>query len=426
MRLSEKISNRHTVAYAWLVWLVASLFYGIEYLQRVSPTVMAEPLMASFHITASTLSVISSLYFYAYAAAQIPVGLLLDRYGARRLLSLACFVISLGSLLFALSQSLWLLGFARVLIGFGSAFAFIGVLKLASSWFPDKQYPQMVGLTNSLGVIGAIFGQAPLAILINHQGWENSMIILSCVGFMISGLIWLTILDCPVCLLNRHVKKKRQLPEGQLKKALATIVRNRQCWLTACYAGLMVVPIIAFGELWAVPFLTKQYHLSTVMAANVNAAIFLGIGVGGPLNGWLSSYLDKDRDLMLTGNLCAFFALLLIIYYHIPSVWLLFLLLFIFGYATSTMLIAFSMNKNRFAREYNGTVAAFTNIIIVILGAIFQDLIGYLLDHTKATLQHATYSLATYHWALSVLPLMSLLCLILLPFLKKEENRRLI
>lgn len=423
MRLSEKISERHTLAYAWLVWFIASLFYGIEYLQRVSPTVMAQALMDSFHFNAATLSLMSSLYFYAYALAQIPVGLLLDRYGARRLLALACFTISCGSLLFALSQSLWFLGFARVLIGFGSAFAFIGVLKLASSWFPEHQYPQMVGLTNSLGVIGAIFGQAPLALLVHAQGWQMSMIILSIIGFFIAVLIWYTILDCPVCLLNRHVKKKRQLPPGQLKTALLNIIKDKQVWITALYAGMMVVPIIAFGELWAVPFLTKQYHLSTVMAANINAAIFLGIGFGGPINGWLSSVLNRSRSLMALGNSLAFCSLALVIYYPLPSLYWLFALLFVFGFSTSSMLIAFSLNKNRFPRAYNGTVAAFTNIIIVILGAIFQDIIGILLDHSRFhLLQTQGYTIETYHQALAVLPLLSALCLIVLCFIRKPVS----
>lgn len=421
MKLSESIKT-NTLAYAWLVWLVASLFYGIEYLQRVSTTVMALPLMQSFNINAATLSFISSLYFYSYAAAQIPVGLLLDKYGARKLLTAACAVISLGSLLFAVSKMLWVLGLARILIGFGSAFAFIGVLKLASSWFPDKRYPLMVGLTNSLGVAGAIFGQAPLAKLVEVSGWQHSMIILSIIGFVISILIWVTILDCPVCLLNQKVTRTRQLPPGQFKTALKIIISEPQSWVTAFYAGLMVVPIIAFGELWAVPFLAKQYNLTPVMAANVNSAIFVGIGVGGPVNGWLSAHFDKQRAVMLLGNVGALICLLAIIYTNVPYISLLFALLFAFGFFTSSMLIAFTINKQRFPREYNGTVAAFTNIVIVVLGAVFQDLLGFLLVHWKTATQHNGYTVATYHAALSVLPVMSLLCLLILFFVHKLEK----
>lgn len=402
--------------HAWLIWLVGSLFYGIEYLQRVSPTVMATPLMQTFHMNATTFSLLASLYFYAYALAQIPVGLLLDRFGMRRLLSLACALISVGSLLFALSKLLWILALARILIGFGSAFAFIGVLTLAANWFSDKHYPIMVGLTNTLGVVGAIFGQAPLAKLVEVSGWQHAMIVLSVIGFAISILMVIFIRDYPHELSKQEHILPQPLQQKELKKALKVIVRNKPSWITALYAGLMVVPIIAFGELWAVPFLTLQYHLSTVMAANVNAAIFIGIGIGGPVTGWLSNYFTHPRNFMLLGNVVSFILLLLIIYVNVHFITLLFILLFSLGFFTSSMLIAFNINKHRFPSAYTGTVAAFTNIVIVILGAIFQDILGFLLDHWKINLSHTTYNLTTYHAALSVLPVVSLACLVLVFF----------
>lgn len=405
--------------YAWVVWLVASLFYSIEYLQRVSPTVMAEPLMHAFGMNAEIFSFVSSLYFYSYAAAQIPVGLLLDRFGGRRLLSLSCLVISLGSLLFALSHVLWVLGMARILIGFGSAFAFIGVLKLASNWFPEKRYPLMVGLTNSLGVAGAIFGQAPLAALVQHIGWQESMIVLSLIGLAISILIWFTILDCPICLLRPANNHKRVVMSTPVWPALKLIFSTPQAWVTGIYAGLMVVPVIAFGELWAVPFLTKQYQLSPIMAANINSAIFIGIGFGGPLNGWLSSLLRRQKTVMFLGNVGALLSLLAILYIPGWNDYVLFAWLFCFGFCTSSMLMAFTLNKQRFEVEHNGTVAAFTNMIIVILGAFFQDFIGFMLDHWLPTLTAGDYSIADYHAALSALPILSIICLGILFCIKK-------
>jgi len=111
--MKKSISYKSFTLYPWIIWLIASLFYGIEYFQRVSPGVMAEPLMQAFHINEATLGFVDSFYLYAYAIAQIPVGLLLDEYGTRQLLAVSCFIISLGSFLFASSQLLWLLAVAR-------------------------------------------------------------------------------------------------------------------------------------------------------------------------------------------------------------------------------------------------------------------------------------------------------------------------
>ncbi len=410
--------------YGWIVWLVASLFYGIEFLQRVSPTVMADALMQSFSMNISTFSFISSLYFYAYALAQIPVGLLLDRYGARWLLALSCAVISLGSLIFAIAHVVILLCIGRILIGFGSAFAFIGVLKLASSWFPEHRYPLMVGLTNSLGVAGAIFGTAPLARLVETTGWQNSMVILSVVGFVISLLIWLTVLDRPVCLLHPHQRKLRALPNHRVFTVLKEICSHAQSWITAIYAGLMVLPIIAFGELFAVPFLTRQYHFTQVMAAAVNSAIFIGIGVGGPVNGWVAGHFKQPKEVMLLGNIGALFSLTSVVYWHFSNnPYVIATLLFIFGFCTSSMLLAFGLNKRHFPRDYSGTVAAFTNMMIVVLGAIAQDVLGLLFEAAKSGVATANDALATYHYAFVVFPIVSIICLVLWCFIWKPEKK---
>lgn len=409
--------------YAWLIWFIASLFYGLEYFQRVSPSVMAEPLMATFHINAETLGFIISFYFYAYAAAQIPVGLLLDRFGARKLLTLSCAIISIGTLLFAVAKLLILLALARLLIGFGSAFAFIGVLKLASQWYSNEKFPIMVGLTNTLGVLGAIFGQAPLAELMKHYGWSESLIIISVLGFVVSFLIWIVIQDKP----ETDCEKKLQLPHYNEKPfnigfALKDIFSCYQTWLTALYAGLMVAPIIAFAELWGVPFLIRDYHIGSIIAADLNTAIFIGIGIGGPVNGWLAGKLKQPKKIMLSGNIIALLSLIAIIYIpSLPYYWGA-LLLFIFGFSTSSMLIAFSLNKDRHSNQYSGLVTAFTNMIIMIMGAIYQPVIGKLLDaFLVVTKSPGKYTLVDFHHALIILPITSIISLFIILLIKTKS-----
>jgi len=266
--------HRYRLIDAWTVWVIAALFFSIEFFQRVSPAVMANPIMHSLHINATTLGIVNSLYLYAYAIAQIPVGLILDKFGIRKPLSIACILISFGSLLFALGQVLAALAVARILIGFGSAFAFIGTLKLISNWFAERHYPFMVGLTNTLGVLGAIAGEGPFSTMVNHLGWQHSLSIVAIIGLAVALLIWLFVKDQPdfnpdCC--SELIKHQKEPPMPQV---ILDIIQNKQSWLTAAYAGLMVAPIIAFGELWAVPFFEKVYGLSKIDAATVNTAIF--------------------------------------------------------------------------------------------------------------------------------------------------------
>ncbi len=404
--------------YAWLIWFVASLFYGLEYFQRVSPSVMAEPLMATFHINAETLGFIISFYFYAYACAQIPVGILLDKYGARILLTLSCLIISLGTLIFALAKLLVLLAIARLLIGFGSAFAFTGVLKLAGNWYSSRQFPLMVGLTNTLGVLGAIFGQEPLASMVDNMGWSLSLIYISILGFIISFLLWVIIQDKPEKDCEQSLAIKRvKAQDFKISTSIKSIFLNKQTWLTALYAGLMVAPIIAFGELWGVPFLRTDFHVNAIIAADLNTAIFVGIGVGGPLNGWLSGKFKNPKMLMYAGNLVALLCLVILIYLPM-SYFAGAFVLFMFGYSTSSMLIAFSINKERHLPQYSALVIAFTNMIIMLLGAIYQPLIGRLLDTFLQKTSPGNFTLLDFHHALIILPITSIISLLIIMKIK--------
>lgn len=419
-------SPRRIWFFAWWVWIIAALFYSIEFFQRVSPSVMAEPIRETFNISASTLGAITSLYFYAYAIAQIPVGIVLDRFGVRWPLTLACLAISMGSLVFAVGQMLALLAIARVLIGLGSAFAFIGTLKLVSSWFPDRYYPLMVGLTNTLGVLGAVAGEAPFASMVNHLGWQDSLIIISVIGLGISVLMGLGIKDHPICLDKpktcQAILYSARKGQQALRSVLKAVLLNPQTCLTAFYAGLMVAPVIAFAELWSVSFLTTAFNISNVTAAQINTSVFIGIAIGGPVNGALSRFFRSRKSVMVLGNIVALACISSIIYIPQLPEWSLYGLMFAFGFFTSSMLLAFTLNKQRHLPQHNGTVVALTNMAIMLIGAFYQWLIGFGLDHLWPQMhQAAHYSIGDFRATLTVLPLTSVCALATLLMIKDPQ-----
>ena len=123
---------------AYVIFFLASSFYLYEFVLQVAPSVMASPMMQTFHVSAEGFGVISAFYFYAYAPMQLPAGLLFDRYGPRKLMTAALMLCALGSFFFASTDSVITASMGRFLIGIGSAFSFIGVLVLASRWFPPQ------------------------------------------------------------------------------------------------------------------------------------------------------------------------------------------------------------------------------------------------------------------------------------------------
>ncbi|MEL7430373.1 MAG: MFS transporter, partial [Pseudomonadota bacterium] len=130
---------------AWFIWSLAALAFGYAFFQRVTPGIMVQDLMSEFTIGAAVLGTLSALYFYPYVIMQIPLGVLIDRWGARLLLSLALSVAGIGSVVFATATSVELAYVGRLLIGIGSAVGFLGSLAIASKWFPPHRFAMLAG-----------------------------------------------------------------------------------------------------------------------------------------------------------------------------------------------------------------------------------------------------------------------------------------
>jgi MFS family permease len=356
---------------SWIIWLTAGAFYLFEFVHRVALSVMLPELSQSFNVSSALLSGLAASYFFAYAFAQIPVGLLIDRYGTRRLLTLACLTITIGSFLFAYTDNIFLATYCRILIGFGSAFAFVGCLKLAASWFPAHRFAFIVGLTNLFGVAGALIGGNPIAHAVDAFGWRDVMYSSGIVGLVITFLLWKIVRD-------GSKNKKTEL----IRFKLLAVIENRQTWLIAIFAGCMVAPIVSYSELWGVTYLMQTYSLSRPDAAHITTLTFIGIAIGGPLIGWLSDYFRQRTVFMAIGLAGALVTMSLILFGPLMPLWLISLLHIIFGFFTSSMLLCFSLNSEATSANIRATTIAFTNSIIMLFGALSQTLSGYLLDIT--------------------------------------------
>tara|TARA_R110000868_G_scaffold380784_1_gene646868 strand:- start:43015 stop:44301 length:1287 start_codon:yes stop_codon:yes gene_type:complete len=406
--------------YAWLVWIVAALFYAYEFFLRISPSVMKPDLMQTFAIDATQFGLLSGLYYYAYASMQLPVGVLLDTFGIRRLLTLAACAVTVGCLLFATTHSLLLAQLGRILMGIGSAFSFIGCLKLIANWFPEKYLAMVIGLTNTLGVMGAISGEGPLSIVVHQLGWRDTFFIAAICGILIVVLIRLLVRDKPWQTIA-GTKQDASTPQ-HFWDGISRVVRSKRTWLVAMVGGLMVAPVSTFTELWGVPFLEKAHHISQTHAAFLTSIMFIGIAVGGPLHGLTSGLLKRRKPVIWFGCLFALLIMSSIFYLPINNVWFLGVLLFLFGYCISSMLLCFAINSELHPSWATGVSVGFTNMCVMLGGTIFQPLVGKLLDAQWTGLLHdkeRLYTLHAYHTALAVLPACLIAALIIIPFISE-------
>ena len=164
---------------AWTIWSIAAAFFFLEYIVRISPGVMAEQLQRDFNITAGSLGMLSAFFYYPYVVMQIPVGMLVDKFGTRWILGLMAILCSVSVFLFSTTHILVLAEVCRFFMGITGAFAFVGALKLASTWFSPRRFGLLAGTTQALGMLGGAVGAGPLSVLVTHAGWRTSLIILA-------------------------------------------------------------------------------------------------------------------------------------------------------------------------------------------------------------------------------------------------------
>ena len=174
---------------SWLIWAAAAIFYLYEFVLRVAPGVIVNDLMSAFSVTAPSLGILTSFYYYAYTPMQVPCGVIVDKFGPRLVVTFSTILCIIGTMLFATTEKIFIAGIGRFLIGMGSACAFISCLKVSSYWFPKRKMAKLAGLTNMMGILGGTFAAYPFAILSNNYGWRKALIICAILGIFVAFFV---------------------------------------------------------------------------------------------------------------------------------------------------------------------------------------------------------------------------------------------
>lgn len=389
--------------YPWLIVLMSSLFLFYKYIMQVSPSIMTSELMSAFHINGTGLGNLAATFFYSYLITQLFVGVLLDKFSPRYLSAAAILAGALGTYYFAVADTLFMAGMARALMGVGAAFATVSYLKLSANWFSAKKFAFVSGLLATAAMLGAMFGQAPLAWLVSSIGWRHSLILCAMVGASVAALFVLLVREKPAVALEPNLKP---ISNNVRLHDILQILKSKQNWVLTLYSGMAFSPIAVFGGLWGNPFIAEAYHLSTTKAASLVSLIFLGLAFGGPLLGYVSDRLQNRRHVMFYGSLLCFAAVTAVIYSYNLPLWAVGSLLFLFGFGTGAYMLGFSIGKESNPLYLAATVVALINTGDAIMGAVTEPFIGKLLDlgWDGKIVQGAHYfSVSNYHHAFIIL-----------------------
>ncbi len=382
-------------------WFLASAFFFYAWILRVAPSITVEPIMRDFAVGGAVVGNLSAVYFYSYAALQIPVGLALDRWGPRRVLTFAVLIAGVGSLLFAAAPSVEVAYAGRLLIGAGAGFAFVGALVIAGSWFSPRRFALLSGLTMAIGLLGGVVGQGPLAAVVEDHGWRIYMYALAGGALVMATLTWLFTRDRFAPDIAAGVRA-----EGALR-SLVRVARRPQTLLIALFILLVSGPLLAFGGLWGVPFTMELYGVDKPTAGFAVSLGLIGVAVGGPVWGWVSDRVGRRKPPIVAGSLLAALSLGVALYVPDLPFDLYRLLMFLYGFGGSAMIIAYALGREHNADGGVGGALGLINMCAVLSGAIFQPLIGIVLDWRWDGTMRAgarVYSLDAYGDAFVVLP----------------------
>jgi len=421
------IKTKNTMTTGWIICTLAAIFYCYEYLLRMEPSVMVTELMHEFQANATELGTLSAFYYFIYTPMQIIVGLLSDLYGPRKILTLAIIACAIGSYIFGIAHTLPVAAIGRLLIGFGSAFAFVTVLKLAASWLPQRFFALFVGLATALGMLGGMVGSIVLSSLVHSIGWQQTITVGTVLGVVLAPIVWLIIRDKPEIALQENHTPKTKPQYRETFIGLLKILKKPQMWLNGFIACLMYLSLSLFAELWGNSFLANVYHLPTESVATANSMVFLGWLVGGPLIGYISDITCTRRIPISIGCLLSALTISLVIYFPPMNTSLLYLLLFLFGIFSSFEVLCFAISRENNPDNLVATASSFTNLLTMAGGIVCQPLVGKILDlfwSGQTQSGDRIYSAINYQYALTILPLAFLLGFILTFWLKETHNKK--
>lgn len=367
---------------AWLVWGISVLAYLVAVTQRTTFGVAGLEATERFDATASILSIFTVVQLLVYAGLQIPVGVLVDRFGPRLLIAAGAALMVAGQLQLATADSVGGGIFGRSLVGAGDALTFISVLRLLPAWFSGRRIPLLTQWTGIVGQLGQIASAVPFAFVLHRFGWNTAFVSAASLSVLILVLTLLLVRNRPA-----GAEAPQLLPLRQTATSLAEAWRQPGTRLGMWTHFTIQFPGTVFVMMWGFPYLVSAEGVESSSASALMTLFVVVAVICGP---WLGSWVGRHplrrstMVLLIAGAMaCAWLAVLL---YPGPApLWLLALLVAVLAIGGPGSMIGFD-----FARTYNpghrlGTATGIVNIGGFIASLVSMYLIGVVLDVLNAS-----------------------------------------
>jgi sugar phosphate permease len=413
------------------VWGVAATFYLAGFYLRVSPAVMTTELMRDFGIGAGELGNFSAAYFYAYVLMQIPTGILVDTWGARKLLVGGSLAAAVGTLIFGMTTNVALAWIGRAIVGGATAVGWVVTLKLATHWFPAQRFAMVTGLGLLMGNVGALFAQVPLRLLVERFGWRAVVLGSATVLLAVGAAAWALVANDPADRgFSSHapgeLQTKRHHRTRDLLGGFSKIFRYRNTWLIFLAQGGFVGAVLSFTGLWGPPYLRQRFNLSPTSAAAVCSVMIVCWAAASPISGYLSDRFQRRKPIYFGGAVVAALGWATLFYVPLP------LAAFVVAAALTSIacgavILGFAFAKESVPVRFLGTISGAINVGNMIGPTLLQPAIGWALDRQWSGAMASgvrTYSSAAFQTAFGMIVAWAVLSCLLIAFTRETGCRQ--
>jgi MFS family permease len=419
----------------WIFWGFAAIFFLYEFFVRVMPSVILPDLAQELAASPMALSSALAVYLWVYAPMQLVVGGLFDRFGTKFLIVGAAAICGGGCLIFGLGDSLMAIGLARGMAGFGSAFAFVGAVYVATVWFPPSRLALIAGITTAVGILGEVIGQTPMVEAVAAFGWRPVVLTCGWAGIIYAGVLLLVIPRRPAWFQERFNPEDET--QFSILRGVLRVLVSWPIWGLGIVSAVLYLPLSVVAAMWGNTFMetaggytAKEASFATIMLAS-------GWLIGSPLVGILSDRIRSRRWPLIVGSIGGGMTMLLLLWPSLLGYGGLLTVMFVGGIFTSTQVVCFAAAMEVCPKPLRGTATACINFITMLLAAGMQLWIGWVLTaeivsphlhHGKLSAIKPATMLAEatayqFRWAMAIIPALFLVALLICLILPETAGR---
>lgn len=371
----------------WTSMAVMALAFFIVQFHRNTPSVMRDELMAAFDMSATSFGLFSSMYFYPYMLAQIPVGMMLDALGARKTVGICSALAAVGACLFGLSGAYPLACFGRVLIGVGVAAPVVSTQSFLLQWVGPDKTASYYGVFSFFGKVGGMCAQLPLAYLVARMDWRSVFFLCAGVSAAVAVLCFLAVKDSPEEYLKGTGARRQGQSLGSLLRAMGHVFRNRRIWPMMAVMFIHQALYGLFSSTWAVPYLQDVFGLGKLQASSYTTLMLVGAMVFSLAAGAISDRLGSRKAVIaaVSAVMALVWGLLAFCGGLMMSTHLMWALMFLMGATSADVQIIFAYSREMNDPRYVGVAVSSINMVGMLGSAAAPTVFGAMLDGWSAS-----------------------------------------